>query len=618
MFIPEVSGQFFVLAVAWASLSPPVRGLKSTFSIAAREVHEPGGTNVQVSHRTYAPVKLPPTSARHSRTGAELSSSLWIAVDSVQEVIEDAGHYLKNASEFSSEKLHEVWSAVSKEKERAANGETVRPDPIGICIGFAAVAFAAYSVYRSKREANRIISLFEANTQIKELEERARRGETLPNIVVIRGMISADGGDVTTVSPRIEGLRDKVGEIEQPKNAWIEIARQAKRNPQLKGIADAVVERTGVDAADVPDVPEPGETVAREIASRGEGSLVLSEILVARICAKHQRRTEDKKTRKVMIKRSCRNESYNCFHGRRVAQGLHLLDLDGTRADLDLPPADAVGLAGIPEPPPLFLPVNDVWTEFTHYLRRDGLTGPGGRHQRLDDLPPMRLSDPYTLLSEFIFIDVQSPGDLGGMPGNPDVLAAIAEAYRGRDGPAKFLWEPRGFYDSVKGGGYDDVPAYTSARFRKTEMVSARELMERAQAAARGNVSNTPYCEPTFTREQLLQRRDQENCFRYTELAIPRGTPVTVLARPMVAEAGTGEGAECRIRLTSPLTGMEDWKDTGDPKADRFRFRIRPGHTVENLLRLRDLNVNAYYGLAIVGLAFAGWAAAGYPGMGAN
>merc|ERR1719215_2126905 len=132
---------------------------------------------------------------------------------------------------------------------------------------------------------------------------------------------------------------------------------------------------------------------------------------------------------------------------------------------------------------------------------------------------------------------------------------------------------------------------------------------------------NTPYCEPTFTREQVLQRRDQENCFRYTELAIPRGVPVTVLARPMVVEAGTGEGADCRIRLTSPLTSTEDDFKQGEGDAlrgDRFRFRIRPGHTVENLLRIRDLNVNAYYGLAVVGLAFSGWAAAGYPGMGAG
>ena len=82
--------------------------------------------------------------------------------------------------------------------------------------------------------------------------------------------------------------------------------------------------------------------------------------------------------------------------------------------------------------------------------------------------------------------------DLGGFPGNPHVLEEIGEAaarlprycLRERSwrlsasaqplrGPsmrqsirsalgsrafeAKFLWEPRGFYDSVRGGGYDDV-----------------------------------------------------------------------------------------------------------------------------------------------------------------
>ena len=31
----------------------------------------------------------------------------------------------------------------------------------------------------------------------------------------------------TKVSTGIDGLRERVGEIEQPKNAWIEIARQA-------------------------------------------------------------------------------------------------------------------------------------------------------------------------------------------------------------------------------------------------------------------------------------------------------------------------------------------------------------------------------------------------------
>lgn len=492
------------------------------------------------------------------------------------------------------------------------------PDPIGMSAGVLVLCYAIYSVYRYRREANRIISLFEANTQIKELSESAARGEQLPNIVVIRGHIAADGGDICTVSTGIDGLRERVGEIEQPKNAWIEIARQAKSDPQLRGVADAVVQRTGVDADDVPEVPEPGDPYARQSNNRGEGSLVVAEILVARICAKHQSVRREKTTKRVTIKRPRRNESYNCFHGRRVSERLHLIDLDGNRADIELPPADAVGLAGVSDPPPLFLPVSDVWTEFTHYLRKDGVTGPSGRRQRLDDLPPMRLSDPYTLLSEFIFLDVQSPGDLGGFPGNGSVLEGIGEAFRSGPTPAKFLWEPRGFYDSVRGGGYDDVPSYAT-KYRKTEMVTARELLDRAQVAAKENARHTPHCEPTFTRLELEQRRDEENCFRYTELAIPRGTPVTILARPMVAQAGTGEGVDCNIRLVSPGCDEGPGPFNVDAKnlKDRFRFRILKGHQVENLLRHRELNPTAYYGLGLVAMAFIGWAASGYPGLGA-
>lgn len=494
----------------------------------------------------------------------------------------------------------------------SSSSSNTHPDPIGISFGIVIWFYAVYATLRYRREANRIISLFDANTQIKELAEKAARGQPLPSIVVIRGYINSDGSDVFPVSTSIDGLREHAGMIEQPKNAWIEIARQAQRDPQLRGVADAVVERAGVDADDVPDVPEPGDAYSRRSVGRGEGSLVAAEILVARICAKHQRRTEEKGTKKVTIKRPRRNESYNCFHGRRVSEGLHLIDLNGSRADLELPPADAVSLAGVPDPPPLFLPVSDVWTEFTSYLRKDGMTGPNGKRQHLDDLPPMRLSDPYTLLSEFIFVDVQSPGDLGSFPGNSCVLADIAEAYKGSHGPAKFLWEPRGFFDSVRGGGYDDVPAYASAK--KTEMVTVQELVARAEAAAKDNSRYSPFCEPTFARSDLERRRDQENCFRFTELAIPRGTPVTVLARPTVAEAGTGESAGCSIRLASPVCD-DDNRLVNDLKADRFRFRILKGHQAENLLRHRELDPTPYYVLGLLAMAFIVWAAYGYPGI---
>ena len=178
----------------------------------------------------------------------------------------------------------------------------------------------------------------------------------------------------------------------------------------------------------------------------------------------------------------------------------------------------------------------------------DPVAGPSGRRQRLDDLPPMRLSDGAWQGREGCALLTvsrrtrtpcspnlssltcrgrpnlplepqnsdrrsalrQSAADLGGFPGNPHVLEEIGEAgkktrrgekaalclflssarhsasARPRQPPqkcgramfdpsdasltrspkspenlrfeAKFLWEPRGFYDSVRGGGYDDAP----------------------------------------------------------------------------------------------------------------------------------------------------------------
>eukprot|EP00434_Breviolum_minutum_P018101 symbB.v1.2.015965.t1/scaffold1205.1/size131557/4 len=82
----------------------------------------------------------------------------------------------------------------------------------------------------------------------------------------------------------------------------------------------------------------------------------------------------------------------------------------------------------------------------------------------------------------------------------------------------------------------------------------------------------------------------------------------------MVAQAGTGEGVDCNIRLVSPGCPGPFNVDAKNLK-DRFRFRILKGHQVENLLRHRELNPTAYYGLGLVAMAFIGWAASGYPGL---
>merc|ERR1712151_786226 len=99
--------------------------------------------------------------------------------------------------------------------------------------------------------------------------------------------------------------------------------------------------------------------------------------------------------------------------------------------------------------------------------------------------------------------------------------------------------------------------------------MGADEFMSMGRMAADENSRNTRICEPTFLRSDLPRRRDDENCIRYTELAIPRGAPVTVLGRPVKNASGDLE--------LMPPNSAELGKDPDDSDAERFRFRILQG-----------------------------------------
>merc|ERR1711920_901272 len=101
----------------------------------------------------------------------------------------------------------------------------------------------------------------------------------------------------------------------------------------------------------------------------------------------------------------------------------------------------------------------------------------------LSSIPPSKVTDTDTLLSKFIFVDTMSPTDLGQFGGNTHALKAISDSYDG----AKFLWEPRGYYD-CRG---ESLPGY--AEDPKSEMVSADELLEKAERAARINSEKTDF-----------------------------------------------------------------------------------------------------------------------------
>lgn len=473
----------------------------------------------------------------------------------------------------------------------------------GVALGTAMMAFAGRSIKRTKDEQKRIQQLYDENTSSQQLQKMADAGTPLPSLVVIRGVASADGNDVQGVSSSIDGIKSHVGHIDQPDNAYIAIARMAKSgNPKMKVLTDKVAAQTGIKPEDVPDVAD--DFTHAQVDFQAGTPLILSEILVDRLSGsvlESKEKDDNGNVKKVTITRNCRNQSYTCFYGRKQADGLHLLDMQGGRIDLCLPSADLLPQYSTihhGEVPPLFLSTANVNEEFFAMLRKEGLTVQG-KHLDMSNLPPSKITTPSTHLSKFIFIDSQSTTDTGMFAGNGRVLRSISAAYDNK----MLLWEPLGFYDPDKQGG--GVPTY--AADPKSEMVSADELMEKAARAADINSRMTTYCEPSFSRDQLRPRRDEENCFRVTELAIPRGCDVTILAKPVKSAAG-------KVTLVAP-NSAEDGADVDNPDAQRYRFRILKGHGVENLLKQRSLNIMQYYGFAVLGAFLTFWAAAGYPGL---
>merc|ERR1712137_8127 len=96
--------------------------------------------------------------------------------------------------------------------------------------------------------------MYDADTKVQQLQSMADAGASLPSLVILRGVVSADGPDVQTVSDKIDGLKSMVGTIDQPENDFLKIAQAAKTDPGMKRFADQVANQTGIKSSDIPDV----------------------------------------------------------------------------------------------------------------------------------------------------------------------------------------------------------------------------------------------------------------------------------------------------------------------------------------------------------------------------
>ena len=112
-----------------------------------------------------------------------------------------------------------------------------------IIIGTAAMAFAAKSIARTQQEMAKIELMWTKGTTIQDLEKMHADGKDLPAMVLVKGVISADGPPVGSICSRVDSLAPLMGHIDQPKNFMLGLGQK---------VASGEILVKDIDANDLP------------------------------------------------------------------------------------------------------------------------------------------------------------------------------------------------------------------------------------------------------------------------------------------------------------------------------------------------------------------------------
>lgn len=472
-----------------------------------------------------------------------------------------------------------------------------------VALGASALVFARMRLKRIAKEKGLIKQMWESHTTVRGLRMAAEAGEALPETVMVRGWLSARGPPVQSLAARVPQLSERLGTINQPENLFLKLAEKVKSG-EVEAPKD--IKEWSVHARYHDDFSSTQRAPA--------DNLLVRELLVTRLgCeALRKEKVDDKGNEEVTITRKPRKARFNVFHDRAVAEGLHVLGLQGEAADLELPSYDERELRAN-DAPSLFLSAPDAMNEFKRWSR----------------VNVVNADKALTHLSRFVHLDRSSQTDNGAFHGKPSGESADAKDIRTSSGvsvrtadlegvgalaalgalrPSGWLWNGKGFYDnnsreqswmSHYGTALVDYTEYA------TRLATAREENCRYQKASE------------WSYDTMQARRDEENCFRFVELGIS-ASEVVVVAKPhyegfvgtsqkptqqLLSErasateqnAVTASAPQGRIVLRSP-----EKKGVGDAQ---FEFRILKGHTAEQLLNHRDVSIQIFVGFALMGLA---------------
>ena len=440
----------------------------------------------------------------------------------------------------------------TKRNKDDSPGSNLLAGQASIALGTAALAFAQLRLRRIRKEKGLIKQMFAERTSVRSLREAAERGEALPEVAMVRGWLFARGDPVHTLSSEVPTLARHVGEVEQPKNLYVDLAKSVKSG-DAKGLPDDVVEHLeGVDLDAIDAVR------TRAAAKDGDAAqeILISETLVTRNgCEATKKTVKNKNGTRVVIKRKPRQARFNVFHERRVADGLHLVGMAGEKADLRLPEFGMTELAASMSPS-LFLTAPDAMSEF----------------RELSPYKFINADKPFLHMSKFLHLDRQSDTDDGSFNG-----AGCALAELGNICPAGWLWDGRGFYDN-------NLSERSWMSYYPTQVLDFPSFFARLPVAKQENSRHQEATKMGY--DEMMRHRDEENCFRFAEIAIPAFSEVVVVAKPEYTPSG-------KIALGPP-----------DPKKNvsdaQFEFRILKGHTAANLLLHREASTATFVGFAVM------------------
>ena len=456
-----------------------------------------------------------------------------------------------------------------KKDESSPLGEVVGGSTV-IALGVAAITFASRSMNRVRLERSLIAKMWKKKTTVEGLLEAAKAGEALPETVLVKGMLTAQGPPVKSITAQVPQLMPFMGQINQPPNFFDSMAVNFE-NKKLKLPKNIKVD----DIERVVDDYSVRQTVLQE-------NLIISELLITRLgCEADKTVTKDDDgNRKVKITRSARKARFNILHHRQVSEGLELVDTKGEKASVVLQKYGDEELRNN-DSPSLFLSLPDAMNEFKRWQIA---VGPYKNIGNADKA--------LTHLSKFIFFDRTSDTDHGAYKQSESDIEDSALDDIAKIVPQQWLWSGKGFYDNNLNDrfSYPDVEKVDYAEFKQRISVASRE--------------NAKWQEATeWDSAEMMRKRDKENSFRVAELGIANESEVVVLAKPQLAMGSVENEADSQGNSSNKLILMPPdqpaWDDITTP---RFNLRILHGHTVDNLMKHRMLSLRVYLGLAAMGV----------------